>query len=114
MNNKMQAQVPKEWLLVVNQIFEMENKVSKLTENNSLQRNLDKIKNMFEEMGLTFDNPLGEKFDEMRTDCEASITGSRTENLEIVEVLKPIVRLSQNGISAIAQKGVVIVKERQH
>lgn len=107
-----QATIAKEYLFVINQIFEMENKVSKLTENNSLQRNLDKIKNMLAEKGLTFDNPIGEKFDEMRTDCEASITGSGTENLEIVEVLKPIVRLSQNGVSAIAQKGIVIVKER--
>jgi len=113
MNNRLQAHVPKEYLLVINQIFEMENKISKLTENNSLQRNLDKIKNMFADMGLTFDNPIGEKYDETRTDCEASITGDSAENLEIVEVLKPIVRLSQNGISAIAQKGVVIVKERQ-
>lgn len=109
----MQTTVPKEFLFIINQIFEMENKVSKLTENNSLQRNLDKIKNMLSEMGLTFDNPIGQKFDETRTDCEASITGSSTENLEIIEVLKPIVRLSQNGHSAIVQKGVVIVKERQ-
>lgn len=110
----MQAQVPKEYLLVINQIFEMENKISKLTENNSLQRNLDKIKNMYAEMGLTFDNPIGEKFDETRTDCEASITGTGTENLEIVEVLKPIIRLTQNERTAIAQKGVVIVKEREN
>ncbi len=110
----MQTNVPKEWLFVINQIFEMENKVSKLAENNSLQRNLDKIKIMLTDMGLTFENPIGQKFDETRTDCEASITGNSTENLEIVEVLKPIVRLSQNGVSAIAQKGLVIVKERQN
>lgn len=110
----MQTNVPKEYLFIINQIFEMENKVSKLTENNSLNRNLDKIKNIFAEMGLTFENPLGQKFDETRTDCEASITGDSTENLEIVEVLKPIVRLSLNGVSAIAQKGLVIVKERQN
>ena len=110
----MRTNIPKEFLFVINQIFEMENKVSKLTENNSLQRNLDKIKNLFIDMGLTFDNPLGQKYDETRTDCEASIAGDSAENLEIVEVLKPIVRLSQNGKSAIVQKGLVIVKERQN
>ena len=107
-----QANVSKDLLLIINQLFEMENKVNKLTENNSLQRNIDKIKNQLTEMGLTFENPIGQKFDETRTDCEASIAGEGTENLEIVEVLKPIVRLSQDGISAIAQKGIVIVKSK--
>ena len=109
-----QTNLPKEFLFVMNQVFEMENKVSKLTGDNSLQRNLDKIKSQFESFGLTYDSPLGQKFDETRTDCEASITGSGTDNLIIVEVLRPILRLSQNGVSTIVQKGLIIVKEQQN
>lgn len=108
-----QTNIPKDILFVLNQVFEMESKVLKVTENNSIQRNLDKIKNHFEDLGLVYDNPLGRKFDETRTDCEASIAGIGTENLVIVEVIKPIIRLTQNGTSTIVQKGVVIVKERQ-
>lgn len=109
-----QTNLPKEFLFVINQVFEMENKTAKLTETNSLQRNLDKIKNQFEQFGLTYSDPLGERFDETRTDCEATITGSDTAHLEIVEVLKPIIRFSQNGNSVIVQKGVVIVKAREN
>lgn len=110
----MQNNLPKEFLFVMNQVFEMENKVSKINEANSIQRNLDKIKSQFENFGLTYDNPIGQKFDETRTDCEASITGADTENLKIVEVLRPILRLSQNGVSTIVQKGLIIVKAQQN
>ena len=36
---------------------------------------------IFEDLGLTWHNPIGENFDETRTDCEASIAGESAENL---------------------------------
>ena len=62
----------------------------------------------FEEMGYQIHNPSGEPYNETRTDCEASIAGSKVDNLVVAEVIKPIVR--RQGV--IIQKGVVIVESK--
>lgn len=106
----------KNHLAILNQVFDMEQKVAKLTESNSLRRNIDRIKNIYEHdvfpkgQGLLYHNPIGESYDETRVDCEASISGNSTENLKIVEVIKPIIRLHMEDVAYILQKAVVIVK----
>lgn len=104
--------VPEEFLYLINQVFDMERKVSKLTESNSLSRNLDRMKNKFLDLGLEMANPLGESYDETRIDCEANIAGSSSDNLVITDVIKPIVRLRNGGTSMIVQKAVVIVESK--
>jgi len=104
--------VPTEFLYLINQVFDMERKVNKLSESNSLTRNLDRMKAKFMEMGLELVNPLGEAYAETRTDCEANISGSSSDNLYITEVIKPIVRLRNGGASVIVQKAVVIVESK--
>lgn len=103
---------------ILNQTFEIEKKVAKLNEPNSISRNISKLKNIFEngiltDGGLIIDNPLGEAYDITRTDCEASIAGSSTENLIITEVIKPIIRIKIGNIKQIVQKGVVIVQSKE-
>jgi hypothetical protein len=87
--------------------------------------NINKLKDLIENeifkgvdgSGLTYHNPLGEKYNQSRTDCEASIAGTETENLEIVEVIKPIVFYSYTDenkpMKTIAQKAVVVAEARQ-
>jgi hypothetical protein len=110
-----------EWLDLINQVFEIEKKVQSLKEENSIQRNINKIKGLFEDgfftdSGLSYYNPLGEKYSDTRTDCEATIAGSDVENLEIIEVIKPIINFTykENGIikTTIAQPAVVIVQSK--
>lgn len=102
----------KDHLRIINQFFELEKKIKSLEGADSAMRNVDRIKNYFEEMGYFVSNPIGEPYSETRTDCEASIAGTSTENLYIQEVIKPIVRyVSQNG-SQIVQKGIVIAVSR--
>jgi len=106
------------FIFILNQIFEIEKKVEKLKEKNSISRNIQKLKNHFEtdimgnKIGLSYYNPLGEKFDETRTDCEASIAGESTENLIITEVIKPIIRVHQESRTYIIQKAIVIVESK--
>ncbi len=101
---------------IINQIFEMEKKLERLSESNSLSRNINKIKSLFEEdfysngAGFNYHVPIGEPYNETRTDCEASIAGDSTERLVIVEVIKPLVRVNLNGLTNIVQKAVVIVQ----
>jgi hypothetical protein len=82
----------------MNQIFEIEKKATNLKEDNSIQRNINKMKGIIEEeffkditIGLSYHNPLGESYNDTRTDCEATIAGTEVENLEIIEVIKPII-----------------------
>lgn len=125
--SKVLVKVPQAYLDLVNQIFEIEKKATQLKEENSIFRNVNKLKELIQSelftirgnestIGLTYHNPIGEPYSDTRTDCEASIAGTNTENLEIVEVIKPIVfyTYSESGkvLKNIAQKAVVIVKSK--
>ena len=117
MNN--QISIQKNYLFLINQVFEIEQKTLKIKEQNSILRNVNKVKELFENgffytnAALTYENPLGQKYDENRIDCEASIAGESTENLRITEVIKPIIRIKQNGITSIVQKAVVVVESKK-
>jgi hypothetical protein len=119
---KVTVKVPQAYLDFMNQIFEIEKKSSNLKEENSIQRNLNKMKGILEEeffkgsttIGLTYHNPLGESYSDTRTDCEATISGTGVENLEIIEVIKPIIfyayQENEKIIKVIVQPAVVIVQ----
>lgn len=104
----MQFEVPKPMLAVLNQLFDLEQKVNRLEQCESLRRNISRMKDALEEMHLVYENPIGQSFNETRTDVEAHIAGSGTENLRIIEVLKPVIRLSVAGTSKVIQRGVVV------
>lgn len=116
--NDLTIKYPKNYLTILNQIFEIENKLKKLQEKNSIQRNIDRLKDFFatealtDGQGLAYHNPIGEYFDETRTDCEASISGASHENLEIIEVIKPIIYAEFGNSKIVIQKAIVIVQSR--
>lgn len=118
---KVTVKVPQAYLDLVNQIFEIEKKAISIKEDNSIQRNVNKINGLledgfFKDVGLTYHNPLGETYTDTRTDCEATISGTGVENLEIIEVIKPIIFYSfkenENTFKIIAQPAVVIVQSK--
>jgi hypothetical protein len=121
---KATVKVPQSYLDFMNQIFEIEKKTTNLEEDNSIQRNLNKIKGILEEeffkgdqvIGFTYHNPLGETYSDTRTDCEATIAGNDVNNLEIIEVIKPIIFCSyrDNGLISkiIVQQAIVIVQSK--
>lgn len=112
----------KPYFELLDQIFEIERKLENIGESNSISRNLNKMKDIFEttllsnssspDIGLTYHNPIGESYNETRLDLEASIAGNSTENLVIKEVIKPIIRYKNGGITLIARKGVVVVESK--
>jgi hypothetical protein len=112
----------KPYFELLDQLFEVERKLDKIKEDNSITRNLNKMKDIFEnllsdssgaDVGFTFHNPLGELYNETRMDLEASIAGNSTENLIIIEVIKPIIRFKSGGSTLIARKGVVVVESNK-
>lgn len=109
--------VPKFYLDLLDQVYEIEKKVSGLNEPNTISRNISRMKEVFENMddegGLVFHNPLGEVYRDTRTDVDATIAGHSAENLFITEVIKPIIRYKKGGTSMIARKGIVIVESKK-
>lgn len=94
---------------IINQIFDIEKKLAAGSTAN-LQRNVERIKAELADMGYAVHNPLHEKWDETRTDCEASISGALKPKMLIADVLKPIVHYTENGGKKLVQKAVVVVE----
>lgn len=99
-----------EIIFLLNQLFEIEGKLKKLSETNSIHRNTKRIYEFLNQKGYFYHNPIGESYNETRTDCEATISGSVTADLIIVEVIKPVIHLKKNNTSHIIQKAIVIVE----
>jgi hypothetical protein len=106
------AEVPKWVLQTLNNIYDMERKLNSHGDPGNLRRNIDRIKEAFELENVFYDDPLGQPFNETRTDLEASITGIEVDDLVVVEVIKPIVRVGPRAYSRVVQKGIVIVKSK--
>lgn len=94
---------------IINQLFELEKKIQDSPDKASITRNLNRVKTVFAEMGIKWENPQGEKYNETRTDCEASIQGEESDNLVIKEVIKPIIRLKSDQSTRIIQRALVLV-----
>lgn len=109
-----QPSAPKWALTLLNQLFEIEKKLSanEKSDPSNCLRNLGKIKDVLEEEGLFYQDPMGQSFNETRTDLEATITGSGTDDLRVVEVMKPIIREGNRTMSRVIQKGIVAVESQ--
>lgn len=97
-------------LSILNHLFLLERKIEKLESAPSLQRHTERIVEEFAELGFITENPIGQPYNETRTDCEASIAGESSENLVVVEVAKPLVRHRDGDSTRILQKAVVFVE----
>lgn len=109
------AQVPKIdkcILQTLNNLYDIERKLTMHGDPGNIARNVDKVKDAFRNEGLFYEDPLGEPFSETRTDLEASISGSRTEDLYVSEVIKPIIRFGEQEFSRVVQKGIVVVQSK--
>lgn len=104
------SELPKWVQQVLNNLYEIENKLSRGGDPGNAMRNVTKVKEALATEGVFYEDPFGQPFDETRTDLEVTISGSGTENLRVVEVIKPIIRLGDSSYSRVAQKGIVVVQ----
>lgn len=105
-------EVPKFALTLLNNLYEIERKLAVHGDAGNASRNVEKMKDAFAGEGLFYEDPMGQPYKETRTDLDASISGSSTENLQVVEVIKPIVRAGQQEYSRVVQRGIVIVQSK--
>lgn len=95
-------------VFIINQLFDAEKKCGDKQEFISVLRNLRRINSMLTEDHVAIYSPLGESYNETRTDCEATIMeGGQNRAMTIQEVLKPMVADKQT--KRIIQKAVVLV-----
>ena len=96
---------------LINQLVEVRQKIAAENLEKKFERNFNRMFAALEEEGFICRYPLGEKYSETRTDCEASIAGEESENMIIAQVIKPaIYRKNADGVSLV-QKAVVIVEK---
>jgi hypothetical protein len=95
---------------VINQLFEIESKISELKLETHFSRNFERLNDFFESEGYHVINPIGEKYSSSRTDYEASLIGDIDKNLHISKVLKPIIYQIIDNQKQIVQKGIVIAQ----
>lgn len=106
-------EIPK-WIFgTLNNLYEIEKKLALHGDVGNASRNVEKMKDVFAEMGVFYEDPMGQEFKETRTDLEATISGSGTEKLVVVEVIKPIIRAGDAAFSKVVQKGIVVVESKK-
>jgi len=113
---------------ILDQIFDIERKLESVSEPNSIQRNINRLKDAFRnfyaranefDVGCYYENPIGEPYDATRTNVEARIAGESSEDLEITEVIKPIIRRQYKSgedrlpINIVIRPGVVVVESKK-
>lgn len=103
-------EITKFFLQVLNNLCDIERKLSIHGDPGNAKRNVERIKETFEDEKFFYEDPMGQSFSETRTDLDATITGEGLDNLKVVEVIKPIIRVGDRNFSRVVQKGIVIVQ----
>ena len=106
-------EAPKWVLTLLNNLYEIERKLSLHGDPGNAGKNVEKIKDFCREEGFFYEDPLAQPFMETRTDLEATISGQGTENLVVAEVIKPIIRIGRAELSWVIQRGIVIVQSKE-
>ena len=97
---------------IINQLSEIKQKIVAENLEKKFERNFNRIFSTLEDDGFIIQYPLGEKYNETRTDCEASIVGEASENMLITQVLKPLIYKKSNDEISLIQKAIVIVEKQ--
>jgi hypothetical protein len=102
--------IPKWVLGVLNNLYDLERKTYSKEDTLNVRRNVERIKEIFQSESIFYEDPMGQKFSETRTDVDATISGESVDDLRIVEVIKPIIRCGTSSFSVVVQKGIVVVE----
>jgi hypothetical protein len=107
-------------LKIMNNLYEIDRKLALHGDAGNTVRNVEKIKDAIgdflgnNDFEIFYEDPMGQLFKETRTDLDAVITGNSTEDLYVVEVIKPIIRVGSAKYSQVIQKGSVVVASKNN
>jgi hypothetical protein len=97
---------------ILNQVFEMQEKLIASNNDTRFDRNINKILAICEQDGFSMHNPINEKFTDSRTDCDANIVGKLGSTMMVTQVVKPIIYQNMQGQKTIVQKGIVMIESK--
>lgn len=97
---------------IINQLSEINQKLIQENMLSKFERNLNRLFSIFEEQGYLCTNPLGEKYNDARTDCTANVVGKEGHNMMITQVIKPVIYFRKDNDVTLLQKGIVIVENK--
>lgn len=92
---------------MANLVFELEKRVAD-SPSTAIPRTIQRMKDVIDEAGILLLNPMGEVYQETRTDLEANIV-SPAKVLYVLDVIKPVLYVREQQAKILLQKGVVIV-----
>ena len=101
------------YIQLINQITEVENKITQDNLMHRFERNFNRIHALLEEEGFIYKYHVGEKYRASSADCEANIVGNESADMIITQVIKPIIYKKETGKVSLVQKGIVIVEARK-
>ena len=93
---------------MANLVFELEKKLT-VNDSPAIKRNVERMRVVLEEAGIMMLNPMGDAYQETRTDLEANLVSPAKGALFVVDVIKPVLYAQQEQGRTLLQKGVVIV-----
>lgn len=106
------VELPKLLLQTLNQLYDIERKLTLHGDAAGVLRNVERLKDAFAGESLFYEDPMGQAYNETRADLEASIAGESAENLVVTEVIKPVIRHGDKAYSRVIQKGIVVVRSK--
>ena len=107
-------------IYILNQVYELKRRLRRCEIPDGILRPLERLEEhlrsdlhvpgvVSDGCGLQIDDPADEAYDERRTDLDADVIGERDGELFVIDVLKPIIRLTKGGHTQIIQRGSVVV-----
>ena len=93
---------------MANLVFELEKKLT-VNDSPAIKRNVERMRAVLEEAGIMMLNPMGDAYQETRTDLKANLVSPAKGALFVVDVIKPVLYAQQEQGRTLLQKGVVIV-----
>lgn len=94
-------------IAIVNQIFEIEKKTNHANFD-KIDRNIERLKSILNDNDIIYKNPTGEKYDETRIDCQATLLDDGND-LVIQDTIKPIIyKKTENSLEIIQQARVIV------
>ena len=112
--------VDKKIITILNQLFEIERKSKENGLLDKIVRNIERIKSALiqdnQSGEIFYEDPTGEEYSETRNDLEVHIVGENTQDLIVVDVIKPIIRYGnrQLGLTQVIQRGLVSVTSKEN
>ena len=101
------------YIQLINQIAEVENRIAQDDLMPKYERNFNRIRTLLEEEGFIYKYPVGERYRESNADYEANIVGRESVEMIITQVIKPVIYRREADRVTLVQRGIVMIEAKK-